>query len=371
MISRKGVPRVVWERRRNRGLLEQEEDEDGEVDLIPFLSVSRSLGDFWSFNPRTKQFVVSPRPDVHVLPLNLKEQKFVVVATDGLWNVMTPREVVEFIWDYEHDDQKCHQPRDVVRAVINEALMRWKSKNLLADNIAVLIAFLSSEEAVEAQPSLSGLSGSSCPSNDQEVPTGAPKAASPTPSAETGVGSEVRENPASPPPSSSSSVINRVSNSKSGSTTYYKETFPDGVSIEYHTKVKLRHRRKGKHAGKEAKAKLQSSFKPDGLGPSKLSKTCKRERSDELDVSVEPSSKRTRMETADSGCESDEGKMDTTSAQREEKPLPSATEEHGSDSSSGVFSDENGGAEGMLGPAASGGAVPDQVEVAIHSPSCD
>ena len=149
-------------------------------------------------------------------------------------------------------------------------------------------------------------------------------------------------------------MINRVSNSKSGSTTYYKETFPDGVSIEYHTKVKLRHRRKGKHAGKEAKAKLQSSFKPDGLGPSKLSKTCKRERSDELGVSVEPSSKRTRMETADSGCESDEGKMDTTSAQKEEKPLPLATEEHGSDSSSGVFSDENGGAEGMLGPAASG-----------------
>ena len=90
-------------------MLEEEEDEeeDGEVDLIPFLSVSRSLGDFWSFNPRTKQFVVSPKPDVHVHPLNPDEQKFIVIATDGLWNVMSPKEVVEFIWDYEHDDQRC------------------------------------------------------------------------------------------------------------------------------------------------------------------------------------------------------------------------------------------------------------------------
>ena len=227
MISCKGVPRVVWERRRNRGISEQEVEI---VDLIPFLSVSRSLGDFWSFNPRTKQFVVSPRPDVQVLPLNLKEQKFVVIATDGLWNVMSPQDVVEFIWDYE---QRCHQHKDVVRAVINEALMRWKTKNLLADNIAVVIVFLSSEETVEIQPSASGLSSSSCPSNYQVVPTYVPKAASPTPSAETGVGSEIRENPVSPSPASSSNVINLVSNTKSGSTSYYKETFPDGISIEY------------------------------------------------------------------------------------------------------------------------------------------
>lgn len=144
MTSRKGVPRVVWRRPRKH--------KEGLFDSIPFLSVSRSLGDFWSFNPNTNNFAVSPKPDVYVHPLNPKEQKFVVIASDGLWNMMTPNEVVRFIWDYEHNQDECHQPRDVVRAVINEALQRWERKRLPADNIAVLIAFLS-EAVVEVPPS--------------------------------------------------------------------------------------------------------------------------------------------------------------------------------------------------------------------------
>ncbi len=135
MISRQGVPRVVWRRPRKFGA-------EGTFDSIPFLSVSRSLGDFWSFNPRTNHFTVSPKPDVYVHPLNPKVQRFIVIASDGLWNVMSPDEVVQFVWDYEHNRDACHQPRDVVRAIINDALRRWERKNLPADNIAVLIAFL-------------------------------------------------------------------------------------------------------------------------------------------------------------------------------------------------------------------------------------
>lgn len=142
MVSRKGVPRVVWERRR--------EDPDGgdeKVDLIPFLSVSRALGDFWSFCPSSGNFVVSPTPDVHMHPINPIIMKFVVIASDGLWNVMSPKEVVEFIWDYEEArDEKLHQTRDVVKAIINEALNRWKKKQLVADNISVLIVFIVADD---------------------------------------------------------------------------------------------------------------------------------------------------------------------------------------------------------------------------------
>lgn len=133
---------MVWERQRKEG-------QEG-YDCIPFLGVSRSLGDFWSFNPRTKQFIVSPKPDVYAHPLNPKEQKFVVIASDGLWNVMTPDEVVRFIWDYENSSTDSQQPRDVVRAVINQALNRWAVKYYPADNIAVLIAFLSESSGVKS-----------------------------------------------------------------------------------------------------------------------------------------------------------------------------------------------------------------------------
>ena len=158
MTSRNGVPRVVWRRQRKY-------NKEGHYDSIPFLSVSRSLGDFWSYNPRTNRFTVSPKPDVHVHPLNPKEQRFIVIASDGLWNVMSPDDVVRFIWDYEHNDQECLQPRDVVRAVITEALRRWARKRLPADNIAVLIAFLS--ESSEDSP-VSSLLQASEPTTENE-----------------------------------------------------------------------------------------------------------------------------------------------------------------------------------------------------------
>ncbi len=109
MTSMKGVPRVVWRRLRKSG-------EEGIYDSIPVLSVSRSLGDFWSFNPITKCFTVSPKPDVHVHPLNLKEQRFIVIASDGLWKVMSPDEVVKFIWDY---DKEFCKPRGVIRSIMS------------------------------------------------------------------------------------------------------------------------------------------------------------------------------------------------------------------------------------------------------------
>ncbi len=158
MTSRKGVPRVVWRRQSELGI----------YDSIPFLCVSRSLGNFWSLSPSTNCFTVSPKPDVHVYPLNPREQKFVVIASDGLWNVMSPDEVVQFTWDYEHDKQE--QPRDVVKAIINEALKRWERKHLPADNIAVLIAFLSEskEESRDENPPRS-LTQSSTPNEDASI----------------------------------------------------------------------------------------------------------------------------------------------------------------------------------------------------------
>ena len=153
-LSPKGIMRVVWERSRSKP------NGSTEINRIPFLSVARSLGDFWSFNSRTEKYAVSPNPDVSVIPLDLSVQKFVVIASDGLWNVMTPNDVVSFIHDYQTQDD-CHQPKDVVSALIREALHRWGSKGLQADNIAILIAFLSEEDPKSCNKS--GIQKSSSP----------------------------------------------------------------------------------------------------------------------------------------------------------------------------------------------------------------
>lgn len=241
-LSPKGVMRVVWERSRCKA------NGSTEVDHIPFLSVARSLGDFWSFNPRTEKYAVSPEPDISAIPLNLSVQKFVVIASDGLWNVMTPNDVVSFIHDYQNQDE-FHQPKDVVSSLIKEALHRWNSKGLQADNIAVLIAFLSEEDPEDCSSS-TGVRGScsplktvadssppSCvntdhlspPSSDCHLTSHSPSA---PPLTEVSTPSEITD-----PPSSSllKSDVSRVHSERVGGLT------------ELETKIKLKKRKHRKH----------------------------------------------------------------------------------------------------------------------------
>ena len=221
-MSMKGVMRVVWERERVKSSGKKE------IDLIPFLSVARSLGDFWSFNSRSGEYAVSPVPHIYDFPLDLTVQKFIVVASDGLWNVMTPSDVVNFIYDYDNENDKSHQPKDVVSALIQEALSRWERRKLQADNIAVLVAYLSEEEP----DSCTGSSGLACSAskiskdvtestdNDERIPIALDDAAGP-----------------SSDPSSSSS-------SSSSSESINMSTPPDRLNFE--NKMKLKHRKKHK-----------------------------------------------------------------------------------------------------------------------------
>lgn len=397
MVSRKGVPRVVWERRRNGSI------NGDQVDFIPFLSVSRSLGDFWSFCPRSGKFVVSPRPDVYVHALNPKVQKFIIIASDGLWNVMSPKEVVEFIWDYEHSqDEKLHQPKDVVKAIINEALTRWNHKHLLADNIAVLIAFLS-EDGSSCSPSVANIVEEDAQSSVSTPSTASPAStASPTPSSgstDNEESSERHDSPTPPPtaspaspskspsPSTSSSspspstlqssssnqsqeqqlhspggsTINSVRTTKSGSKSHYKETFPDGVTVECHTEIKLRHRKKHQHHGSRSKVKAHSSNNSDVSGNTPSTSTpsysldpngilkrspLKRERSGEdVSANMESLPKRSKLDLPDSGCDCSADKMETEDSSPPNHIVDASADHHdqasSSDHSSGVYSDDS------------------------------
>jgi protein phosphatase 1D len=42
---------------------------------VPFLAVARSLGDLWSYNYKTEEFVVSPEPDVSVIDIDITNFK--------------------------------------------------------------------------------------------------------------------------------------------------------------------------------------------------------------------------------------------------------------------------------------------------------
>lgn len=314
-VSRKGVPRVVWERKKTTDT----PDQTTTVDLIPFLSVSRSLGDFWSWSERTQQFVVSPHPDVCVHPLDASNQKFIVLASDGLWNVMSPQEVVDFVWEYEtreEEEELLHQTRDVVRALIDEALYRWCKKGMFADNISVVIAFFS-------QDGVPTLGGSSLGSSSQPVEN---DSAGHLNNVSTGVG---RGEPV---------TVHHVHTTHSGSTLYHKEVLDGETLVEEHTVISLRCRRKDKQRAKEEERKRQQSLLHDregGEGSKRSPGKRQREGTSEEELNmISPPFKKNRHDR-DSGCESDGEGVSPTGGVMD--PLSVRVEEP----SSGVFSEDS------------------------------
>lgn len=58
-------------------------------------------GDLWSYDFYSGEFVVSPEPDTMVLTLDPKQHRYVILGSDGLWNMMPPKNAVNMC--YSHD----------------------------------------------------------------------------------------------------------------------------------------------------------------------------------------------------------------------------------------------------------------------------
>ncbi|XP_061437131.1 protein phosphatase 1D-like [Lethenteron reissneri] len=55
-------------------------------------------GDLWSYEAARCQFVVSPEPDVSAYRLEPQRHRHLVLATDGVWDVLMPTEAVRCWW---------------------------------------------------------------------------------------------------------------------------------------------------------------------------------------------------------------------------------------------------------------------------------
>ncbi|XP_071524645.1 uncharacterized protein [Panulirus ornatus] len=151
VINKSGVPRVVWNRPKSghQGPVRRSTP----MDEIPFLAVARSLGDLWSYNATNNQFVVSPEPDVCVVPIDITRHRCLIFGTDGLWNVLTPDAAVTVAHQAEKNNEKhylgvpnsCGKQRLWVnpsRSVVSGALGRYFKLNLRADNTSAVTVFL-------------------------------------------------------------------------------------------------------------------------------------------------------------------------------------------------------------------------------------
>lgn len=70
---------------------------------IIFLAASAPCppGDLWSYDFFSGEFVVSPEPDTSVHTLDPQKHKYIILGSDGLWNMIPPQDAISMCQDQE------------------------------------------------------------------------------------------------------------------------------------------------------------------------------------------------------------------------------------------------------------------------------
>ncbi|XP_028734133.1 protein phosphatase 1D [Peromyscus leucopus] len=142
VMNKSGVNRVVWKRPRlsHSGPVRR----STVIDQIPFLAVARALGDLWSYDFFSGKFVVSPEPDTSVHTLDPQKHKYIILGSDGLWNMIPPQDAISMCQDQE--EKKClmgEQGQSCAKMLVNRALGRWRQRMLRADNTSAIVICIS------------------------------------------------------------------------------------------------------------------------------------------------------------------------------------------------------------------------------------
>jgi len=96
---------------------------------IPGLAMSRSLGDTIAHTAG-----VSSEPDVYTRKLT-KDDDFLVLATDGLWEFITNEEVAKMTKPFKDPEKACE-------SMAKEAHTRWMKEEGVVDDTTIIVAHL-------------------------------------------------------------------------------------------------------------------------------------------------------------------------------------------------------------------------------------
>lgn len=107
----------------------------------PGLAMSRAFGDFM-----LKDNGITAIPDVSYRTLTSRDQ-FVVLATDGVWDVLSNKEVCSIVWEAETE-------KEAARAVVEAATVAWKHKypSSKVDDCTVVCLFLHRKQQNSSYP---------------------------------------------------------------------------------------------------------------------------------------------------------------------------------------------------------------------------
>lgn len=99
---------------------------------IPGLAMTRSFGD----EVAHKVGVIS-EPELKEVVYNGNE-KFIIIASDGIWEFIDCEESVHIVKEYYENDRDA---KGAVRALVGEAFRRWRREEDIVDDITALVVF--------------------------------------------------------------------------------------------------------------------------------------------------------------------------------------------------------------------------------------
>ncbi len=94
---------------------------------VPGLAMSRSIGDEVA---QTVGVISVPELIPHQL---LRNDIFLILASDGVWEFMNNEQAVSVVWKYKHDLQQAAEE------LVNEAAKQWRKEEEVQDDITVLL----------------------------------------------------------------------------------------------------------------------------------------------------------------------------------------------------------------------------------------
>lgn len=99
---------------------------------IPGLAMTRSVGD-----KASRLIGLISDPEVVERKLTSTD-KFIIIASDGLWEFVTPRDAVEIV----HNSMILGKSEGACERLIRESVTRWNANSISVDDITIIIIFL-------------------------------------------------------------------------------------------------------------------------------------------------------------------------------------------------------------------------------------
>ena len=96
--------------------------------------MTRSIGDMAA----TSVGVIA-RPEIMVFPNLNQNDKFLVIASDGLWDRLSNQEIMTIIGTQYY---KSRDADGAVNHLMKESVDRWQREQGMVDDITIIVAFL-------------------------------------------------------------------------------------------------------------------------------------------------------------------------------------------------------------------------------------